>query len=328
MKFVDYYEVLGIAESASAEEVTKAYRKLARKYHPDVSKQPNAEQKFKEISEAYEVLKDEVKRKEYDELRRFGGRSGEDFQPPPGWHSAHSWSSQDGIQGEYSEADFADFSDFFSEIFGGRGGAPASARHARSGGFAVPGEDHHYRVEVTLDEAFHGATRTLALQSMEVDEHGVVHPKARTLSVKIPAGVTEGKKIRLKGQGSRGRGGAAPGDLYLEIALAKHPRFSVEGRDVTVVLPVAPWEAVLGATVEAPTLGGAVKVNVPRGAQAGQKLRLRGRGLPGTPPGDQFVVLQVAVPKELTEEQRRLFEQLRDAIPFDPRNDGRERVSA
>ncbi len=325
MKFVDYYDVLGVPESASTDDVTKAYRKLARKYHPDVSKEPDAEKKFKAVAEAYEVLKDEQKRKEYDGLRLYGARAGEEFQPPPQWHATHNWTSDFG-EG-YSEVDAADFSDFFSQIFGGGRGMRDGATR-RAGGFAVPGEDYTHRLEVTLDEAFRGATRTLALQSMQVDDDGNVRPKVRQLTVKIPAGVTDGQKIRCKAQGAPGRAGGPAGDLYLEIALADDPRFSVQGRDVTLRLPVAPWEAVLGASVEVPTLGGPVMLNIPSGAVAGQKLRLKGRGLPGKPAGDQLVLLEIAVPRAVNEQQRKLFEQLRDSFEFDPRSDLGYRKSA
>jgi len=326
MKFVDYYEVLGVAESASTEDVNKAYRKLARKYHPDVSKEPNAEQKFKAVAEAYEVLKDEQKRKEYDELRRYGGRAGEEFQPPPGWQASQHWTRDGGFGGGYAETDAADFSDFFAQIFGAGGRTRDSAQH-RSG-FAIAGEDYTHRVEVTLDEAFRGATRTLSLQSMHVDDDGGVRPQVRQLTVKIPAGVCEGQRIRLKGQGAAGRAGGPPGDLYLEIELAKDSRFSVDGRDVTLRLPVAPWEAVLGASVEVPTLGGPVTLTIPSGAVAGQKLRLKGRGLPGKPAGDQLVIIKIAVPRAVSDEQRKLFEQLRDSFEFNPRSELFYRKSA
>jgi len=326
MKFVDYYDLLGVAESASTDEVNKAYRKLARKYHPDVSKEADAEQKFKAVAEAYEVLKDEQKRKEYDELRRYGGRAGEEFQPPPHWQATHSWT--DGGFGEsYSEGDAADFSEFFSQIFGaGRGARDAAQQYPR--GFAVPGEDYTHQLEVSLDEAFRGATRTFSLQSMQVDEDGCVRPKVRQLTVKIPPGVTEGKKIRCKAQGAPGRAGGPFGDLYLVITLADDPYFSVEGHDVTLRLPIAPWEAVLGASVEVPTLAGPVVLNIPSGARAGQKLRLKGRGLPGKTAGDQFVVLEICVPSSVNDEQRKMFEKLRDSCEFDPRSDFAQRKSA
>lgn len=315
MKFVDYYQVLGIAEEASEDEIRQAYRKLARKYHPDVSKEDGAEQKFKDIGEAYEVLKDPEKRAEYDQLRKYGGRSNDDFSPPPGWESAAGFGG-----GGYTQADAADFSDFFSEIFAG--GARGSRRGwgAQAAGGSRPGEDATYRVEVELREAYAGTTRSISLQSHEIGDDGIPRPKKRTLNVKIPAGVTHGMKIRLKGQGSPGRGGGPAGDLYLETVIASDEHFSLSEKDVTLVLPVAPWEAVLGATVEVPTLGGKVNLNIPPDAQAGQKMRLKGRGLPGKPPGDQYVLLEVVVPTNLREEQKKLFEQMRDETSFDPRS--------
>lgn len=313
MKFVDYYEVLGVAENASEDEIKQSYRKLARKYHPDVSKELGAEKKFKEVAEAYEVLKDPQKRAEFDQLRQFGGAAGQDFRPPPGWQSTVGFDG--GTQGS---VDPTEFSDFFAEIFaGGRG---AGARRARTGGFSMPGEDYTYRLEVGLEEAFAGSTRTVSLDAPVLDEHGVVRSKTRSLNVRIPQGVTDGQKIRLKGQGGRGMGGAPPGDLYLEIHLAPHRIFSVVGKDVTLILPVAPWEAVLGASVDVPTLGGSVKLNIPPGATGGQKMRLKGRGLPGKPPGDQYVVLEIAIPTDLTDDQRKIFEQMRATIPFNPRS--------
>ena len=322
MKFVDYYQVLGVSEHASEDEIKKAYRKLARKYHPDVSQEPQAAKKFNEATEAFEVLKDPPKRAEFDQLRKFGRRDGQEFEPPPDFRRG-AWRTRSGSSA--TEVDPSEFSEFFSQIFGGRGnpfGGPFGTEGGveyRASSRGIPGEDHTYEVEVQLEEAYSGGQRSLSLQSMEVDAEGRVVPKTRTLTVKIPAGVTDGQKIRLKGQGSPGRRGGPAGDLYLQIAIAPHKIFTVDGRDITLKLPVAPWEAVLGATVEAPTLGGDIKLTVPPGSQSGQRLRLKGRGLPGTPPGDQLVELEVRVPSQLTAQQRALFESLRDGIAYDPR---------
>ena len=315
MDYKDYYEIIGVAENATADEIKKAYRKLARDYHPDLNKDEGATERFKELGEAYEVLKDPAKREEYDQLRRYGAAPGEDFQPPPGWQSKAGFSG-----GGYTEADAAGFSDFFQSVFGERaaGAADRGARH-RGARFAVPGEDILYRIKVTLEEAYHGASRALSLQTHSFDEQGRVLPETRTLNVKIPKGVTEGQKIRLKGQGGPGFGGAASGDLYMEVELEPHRLFTVDGKNVSLVLPLAPWEAALGATVKVPTLGGPVNVTVKPGAQPGQKLRLTGRGLPGKPDGDQYVVLKIVMPKVADAEDRALFEKMREQMAFNPR---------
>jgi curved DNA-binding protein len=312
MRFKDYYQVMGVPRTASQDEIKRAYRKLARKYHPDVSKEPDAEAKFKELQEAHEVLKDPEKRAAYDQLGA-DWRQGQDFRPPPDWGQDFEFSPRDA-----GPAAGAEFSDFFSELFGARSpfGRTAGARGAR--GFAASGQDHVARIEIDLEDAFRGGTRTLELRSPELTPDGHVTVRPRTLRVSIPAGVTEGQQIRLAGQGSPGIGGGAPGDLLLEISIRPHPRFRLEGRDVTVSLPVAPWEAGLGEAVAVPTLGGAVEMRLPVGARAGQKLRLRGRGLPGQPPGDQYVLLKVVLPPD-SPRARQLFEQMKREVPFDPR---------
>jgi curved DNA-binding protein len=315
MQFKDYYKIIGVAENATADEIKKAYRKLAREHHPDLNKDESATDKFKEIGEAYEVLKDPAKREEYDQLRKYGARQGEEFRPPPGWHSKAGFSD-----GGYTEADAAGFSDFFESLFGHRAAGPAGGR-ARPGAarFALQGEDIHYRIKVTLDEAYHGATRTLSLQTHRFDEQGHVRPETKTLSVKIPKGVTEGQKIRLKAQGGPGFGGGPNGDLYMEVELEPHPLFTVDGKDVSLVLPIAPWEAALGATVKVPTLGGPVNLSIKPGAQSGQKHRLAGRGLPGKPDGSQYVVLKIVMPKVAGDADRALLEKMREQMAFDPR---------
>jgi len=316
MRFKDYYQVMGVPRTASQDEIKRAYRKLARKYHPDVSKERDAEERFKELQEANEVLKDPEKRAAYDQLGA-DWRQGQDFRPPPDWGKGFEFSSRE-PRGEQA----GEFSDFFSELFGARspfGRASGAARQAR--GFAAAGQDHVARVEVDLDDAYRGGTRTIELRTPELTADGHVVVKPRALRVSIPAGVTDGQQIRLAGQGSPGLGGGPPGDLYLEINVRAHSRFQLEGRDVTVTLPVAPWEAALGETVSVPTLGGAVEMKLPAGARAGQKLRLRGRGLPGNPPGDQFVVVRIVLPPD-SPRARQLFEQMKREIPFDPRAGG------
>jgi curved DNA-binding protein len=312
MRFKDYYQVMGVARDASQEDIKRAYRKLARKYHPDVSKEKDAEEKFKELQEAHEVLKDPEKRAAYDQLGA-NWRQGQDFRPPPDWGKGFEFS-----RGRAGEAP-GEFSDFFSELFGAQspfGHARGAGRPGR--GFTAAGQDHVARVEVDLEDAFRGGTRTIELRSPEMTADGHVIVKPRTLRVSIPAGVTDGQQIRLAGQGSPGVGGGPPGDLFLEVTIRPHRLFKAEGRDVTLTLPVAPWEAALGETVSVPTLGGSVDMKLPAGAHAGQKLRLRGRGLPGNPPGDQFVLLKIVLPPD-SPRARQLFEQMKREVPFDPR---------
>lgn len=317
MEFKDYYHILGVDEDAEPAAIKRAYRKLARKYHPDVSTAADAEQRFKEVSEAYEVLKDPQKRAEYDQLRRYGTQTaGGGFQPPPDWEAAG------GFEHAFSGADAQEFSDFFEAIFGGGGmGQRRSGARGRRGGFGLRGEDLHHRLALFLEEAYAGAEKSITLRVPEVDAHGRVVHRERTLNVKIPAGVVSGQKIRLQGQGGPGMGGGEPGDLYLEIAIAPHPHYKVEGKDIYGELPIAPWEAALGATVPVKTLGGSVNLKIPKGAQAGQKLRLKGRGLPGKPAGDHYVVLRVVMPRTLSPRARELFAELEKEAAFDPRSE-------
>ena len=319
MDFKDYYAVLGVSESASAEEIKKAYRKLARKFHPDVSKEEDADTRFKEVGEAYEVLKDPEKREEYDQLRKYGAREDGSFQPPPGWQSGAGFGG-----GGYTDADARQFSDFFEEIFGG------GRRGGYSGGFGggfrqsatMRGEDVHARLALFLEEAFNGCEKQVSYGVHEADENGRIIPRQKTLKVKIPAGMREGQHIRLKGQGAPGVGGGEPGDLFIEVELAPHPHFAVEGRDVLVTVPVAPWEAALGATVTVPTVGSKVNVKVPKGSVSGRKLRLKGKGFPGKHPGDQIVILQITMPEEHSPEAEKLYEELAEAEKhFNPRRE-------
>jgi curved DNA-binding protein len=326
MEFRDYYKLLGVERSASADQVKTAYRRLARKYHPDVSKEANAEARFKEVQEAYEVLKDPEKRAAYDQLGP-NWKAGEQFRPPPDWGSGFEFrgagrGARPGGAGPRAgrsarfenEGGEQDFSDFFSSLFGG--GSPFSG-----GGGARAGRDHHARVGITLEEAFAGTTRMLELKRPEVRADGTLELKSHTVRVSIPAGVTEGQLIRLAGQGEPAHGGGSAGDLYLEAHIEPHRLFQLDGRDVTLTFPVAPWEAALGASVQVPTLGGAVDMHIPSGAQSGQKLRLRGRGLPGQPPGDQYVQLKVLLPAANSQEAKALYEEMRAKLNFDPRAD-------
>lgn len=321
MDFKDYYAALGVSESASAEEIKKAYRKLARKYHPDVSKEENASDKFKDVGEAYEVLKDPEKRAEYDQLRKYGARDDGSFQPPPGWQSASGFGG-----GGYTEADASQFSDFFEQMFGGgRAGGFSGSGSGFGGGFRqnmrMRGEDVNARLSLFLEEAFHGCEKQVSFTVQEAGANGRLVPRKKTLKVKIPAGMREGQNIRLKGQGAPGVSGGEPGDLFIEVELAPHPHFTVEGRDIVVTLPVTPWEAALGASVTVPTVGGKVNVKVPKGSTSGRKLRLKGKGFPGKHPGDEIVVLQVAMPERHTPEAEKLYEQLAELEKnFNPRS--------
>lgn len=318
MEFRDYYKVLGVERGAAADAIKAAYRRLARKYHPDVSKEADAEARFKEVQEAYEVLKDPQKRAAYDELGS-EWKSGQQFRPPPDWGSGFEFGGgapggrggrRAGRGGGASEQDF---SEFFSSLFGG--GSPfAGAERMHAGG-----RDHHARIDIELEEAYRGTTRTLELRHPEVKADGTVEMRTRTVRVSIPAGVTTGQLIRLAGQGEPGAGEGGAGDLYLETHILPHRLYQLDNRDVTLAFPVAPWEAALGAAVAVPTLGGEVEMQIPAGSQSGQKLRLRGRGLPGSPPGDEYVQLKVVLPAANSPEARAVYEDMRAKLNFDPR---------
>jgi curved DNA-binding protein len=316
--YKDYYQIMGVARDASQDDIKRAYRRLARKFHPDVSKEANAEDKFKEVQEAYEVLKDPQRRSAYDQLGS-NWRAGQEFRPPPDW----------GRDFEFSTSSFggagggqADFSDFFASLFGQRSpfGQQRSGGGGRGrGGFAAAGEDHVAKIQIELEDAFRGSSQTIELKSPQLGDDGHVTVQPRTLKVTIPAGVIEGQRIRLAGQGSPGVGGGPAGDLYLEIGFRPHRLFTVEGRDLTLTLPIAPWEAALGATVQTPTLAGPVDLRIPPNAKAGQKMRLKGRGLPGPTVGDQYVVLKIVQPPADTPRAKELYEQMQRELPFDPR---------
>lgn len=311
MEFRDYYQTLGVARGASTDEVKKAYRKLARKYHPDVSKESDAEARMREVNEAYAVLSDPEKRAAYDELgNRYG--AGQEFQPPPDWGAGFEFSGADGGPGMRDEA----FSDFFSSLFGragrGRGAGGAGARRMR-------GSDHHARILVDLADVYGGSTRAITLRGARLDDAGRVVTEERVLDVRIPKGLAEGQQIRLAGQGAPGLGGGPPGDLYLEVQFRPDPRYRIQGRDVFETIPVAPWEAALGATIEVPTPSGRVQVNVPAGSQTGRKLRLKGRGIPGDPPGSLYLQLEVVLPPADDETARKLYETMARELAFDPR---------
>ena len=310
MDFKDYYKIMGVARDASEDEIKRAYRRLARKYHPDVSKEADAEARFKDVGEAYAVLRDPEKRAAYDQLGA-DWKAGQDFRPPPDWDAGFEFSGASG------QADAGLFSDFFESLFGREfRSARGDRMHA---GVRSRGEDHHARVLIDLEDAFHGASRNISLRAPELDGSGHVLTRERTLNVKIPRGVTQGQRIRLAGQGTPGSGDGPAGDLYLEVAFKPHRLFRVEGRDVYLELPVTPWEAALGATVKAPTPDGPVDLKIPAGTTRRRKLRLKERGIPGSPPGNLFVELAITLPPADNDAARRLYRDMQDKLDFDPR---------
>ena len=311
MEYKDYYEMMGVKRDATQDEIKRAYRKLARKYHPDVSKESDAEERFKAVGEAYEVLKDPEKRAAYDQLGA-NWKAGQDFKPPPDWDAGFEFSG-----GGYTAGGGGAYSDFFEELFG------QQFRQAGAGGgrrtFHMRGEDHHAKVLVDLEDSFAGATRSISLRVPELTDDGHVVTRDRTLNVRIPKGIRPGQQIRLAGQGGPGLGGGESGDLYLEVEFREHPLYRVDGADLYLDLPVAPWEATLGSSIKAPTPSGAVDLKIPADSNQGRKLRLKGRGLPGKAPGDLYVVLQVTLPPADSEDAKRLYEQMRDQLGFNPR---------
>ncbi len=311
MQYKDYYAVLGVPRDATAEDIKKAFRRLARKYHPDVSKEKDAELHMKEVNEAYAVLSDPEKRAAYDQLGQ-GYRPGEEFRPPPDWDAGFEFSAHG-----FSPHEAADFSEFFSQLFGGLGGARGF--RATGGTYRSQGEDHHAKVYLDIEDAFAGATRQISLRVPRMDAQGRVSLDTRTLNVKIPRGVREGQIIRLAGQGGPGLGGGVPGDLLLEVHFKPHPRFRPDGRDLHMTLPVAPWEAALGSVVAVDLPGGPVKVRIPPGAQSGKQLRVRGKGIPGEPAGDLLLEVQVVLPPADTPKAREFYERMARELAFDPR---------
>ncbi|QQZ27326.1 DnaJ domain-containing protein [Thiothrix subterranea] len=289
MEYKDYYQVLGLTKEATQDDIKRVYRKLARKYHPDISKEVNAEEQFKEVGEAYEVLKDPEKRAAYDQLGE-DLKAQRDVRPPP--------------SGTAGTGQSADFDDFLANLFGQRGRANAGRTQS------MQGEDSHFKVSIDLEDAYRGATRSLNLRSLQQE---------RTLNVKIPKGVKQGQHIRLQGQGSPGINGGAAGDLYLEIAFNPHPLYRAEELDVYLELPIAPWEAALGGSVKVPTPDGAVDMKIPPNSSTGRKLRLKGRGIPAQTPGDFYVTLKVVMPDTLSDKAKALYSELALEQTFNPR---------
>lgn len=316
MKFQDYYATLGVPRDAGEVDIKRAYRKLARQYHPDLNKDGGAEAKFKEVGEAYEVLKDAEKRAAYDTAGKRWGEAGSQ-QPPPGWDSGFEFRGG-GPAGPGSADDFADHSEFFEALFGRRGGAGGGGAWARQP--PPRARDHHAKVLIDLADAYRGASRSILLQVPQVDAEGRLSMRERQLDVAIPVGVREGQHLRLAAQGAPGPEGAPAGDLYLEIHFKPHPLFRVEGRDVTLELPLAPWEAALGAEVNVPTPDGSVQMSIPAASASGRKLRLKGKGIPGKQPGDLYVLLQIQMPRGDSAAAQQAWRDLAQAhADFNPR---------
>jgi curved DNA-binding protein len=313
MEFKDYYKVLGVERTASDDEIKKAFRRLARKHHPDINKAPDAAVRMQELNEAHEVLRDKEKRAAYDRVGEQAQAEAE-FRPPPGWDSGYEFSGGPGDFGDGS-----DHSDFFETLFGAARRRGAQGRRGARAAVPTQGPDHHAKIVVPLEDAFHGATRELALRSPVIDPDGRGALRDRTLQVAIPRGIRAGQQIRLAGQGAPGQDGGPAGDLYLEVAFAPHPRWRVDGRDLYMTLPVAPWEAALGATVPVDTPDGSVEMTVPAGSQTGRRLRLRGRGIPGSPAGDGYVVLEVVLPPADSEPARDAYRRMAQDLAFDAR---------
>ncbi len=314
MEFRDYYALLGVEKSATQDEIKRAYRKLARKYHPDLNKDADAEAKFKEIGEANEVLSDPEKRAAYDQLGK-AYSPGQDFQPPPDWDAGFEFSG--GPQNEGAQEQ--NFSEFFENLFGDayrqQRATDASAR------FNARGQNHHAKILIDLEDAINGARRTIVLQIPELTQSGHLAVRDRKLEVTIPKGVREGQHIRLKGQGAPGPGDGGSGDLYIEITFKTHPFYQAEGSDLHLELPVTPWESALGGKIKVPTPGGVVDLNIPAGSKQGRKLRLKGRGIPAKPPGDLYVTLQIVLPPADNAKARKLYQTMARELDFNPRED-------
>lgn len=310
MQYKDYYKIMGLSRDANQDDIKRAYRKLARKYHPDVSKEKDAEAKFKELGEAYEVLKDPEKRAAYDQLGA-EWKAGEDFRPPPNWNEGFEFKG-----GGFTGSDTGDFSDFFEQLFGGTG-FRAAGRSQNA--FNARGQDSHAKIHIDLEDSFHGATRNISLSTPVLNSQGQVQVKHRSLNIKIPKGIKPGQHIRLAGQGSPGSGNGQAGDLFLEIDFNSHPLYRVLETDVYLDLPVTPWEAALGAKVKVPTPEGTVDLTIPPNSKQGSKLRLKSRGLPAAMPGDFYIVLQIALPPANTQKAKEAYQKMQQELDFNPR---------
>ncbi len=318
MEYKDYYDILGLKKDAPQDEIKRAYRKLARKYHPDVSKEKDAEIKFKEVGEAYEVLKDPEKREAYDQLGE-NWKAGQDgFQPPPDWEQNFDFGG-----GGYTQGNAEDYSSFFEDLFGGDRASSGRYYHSGGpgGGFHAKGENVRAKIMIDLEDSLNGSKQSVKMAIPEVNAQGQVISKQRTLSIKIPKGIKEGQTIRLGKQGNPGHGGGEPGDLLIEVAFNPHRLYNVNEKDISLNVPISPWEATLGATIKVPTPDGKkVDMKVPPDSQQGRKLRLKGKGLPGKNAGDFYVVLQIALPPSSDPKVKEYNEKMRDEIDFNPRS--------
>ena len=310
MRYKDYYKIMGVPRDASQDEIKKAYRRLARKYHPDVSKESDAEERFKDLGEAYSVLRDVEKRAAYDGLGS-SWQSGQEFRPPPGWDESFNFDARNFDTGGPNA-----FSDFFESLFGGGMGTGFGDLRRQ---FGAHGEDQQAKVMIDIEDAYRGATKSITLRTQEMDSAGRVTPKERRLNVKIPKGVRQGQRIRLSGQGSPGIGEGKTGDLYLDVEFNPHPLYRVNGKDVYLDLPLTPWEAALGATIKIPTPDGHVDLRIPAGTTSGKRLRLRNRGLPGASPGDLYVVAKLTLPQANDDKAREIYRRMSDELPYNPR---------
>ena len=318
MEYKDYYDILGLKKEASQDEIKRSYRKLARKYHPDVSKEDESETKFKEVGEAYEVLKDPEKREAYDQLGSNWQGGQEGFQPPPDWDQNFDFGG-----GGYTQGNAQDYSSFFEDLFGG--GQSAGGRYTNQGGqsrgFQSKGENVRAKIMIDLEDSLNGAQQSVKVSSPEVNAQGQMVNKEKTLNIKIPKGIKEGQSIRLSKQGSPGHGGGEAGDLLIEVAFNTHSLYSINEKDISLNVPIAPWEATLGATIQVPTPDGKkVDMKVPADSQQGRKLRLKGKGLPGKDAGDFYVILQVMLPPSSDPKVKEYNEKMRDEIDFNPRS--------
>lgn len=306
MKFRDYYETLGVRRDATQADIKRAYRKLARKYHPDVSAHSDAEEQFKSVGEAYEVLKDPEKRAAYDQFGEHW-KAGQGFTPPPDWDAGFEFRG-----GGFTGQDPGHFSDFFESLFGKSRGFRRESASFHDG---QRGEDHHAKIKVTLAEAWSGGSRTLTLKVPSLDAAGHLQNRPKTLKINLPKAIRKGQVIRLAGQGGQGPPGTPAGDLYLEVQYEDHPFFQLDGQDLIVHLPITPWEAALGAKVQVPTLGGKVELKIPPGSQSGNKLRLKNRGING----DLYVILTLVTPPAESAEAKELYKKMAEQLPMNPR---------